>query len=81
MPSSIRFVHQNINDRFIALLPVSSHQLRILDDKIVHSPKILRLQLKHAINQANVRAHRTQATFATQPTMSKRSGAARLLGG
>jgi len=29
---------------------------------------------------ANVRAHRTQTTFATQPTILRRSGAARLLG-
>lgn len=29
---------------------------------------------------ANGRAHRTQTTFATQPTILRRSGAARLLG-
>jgi hypothetical protein len=33
------------------------------------------------MKQANDRGQRTQTTFATQPTLLKRSGAARLLGG
>jgi hypothetical protein len=38
------------------------------------------LKQAYPVQADNVRAHRTQTTFATQTTILKRSGAARLLG-